>query len=145
MPMRYWHFLRRFSALIFCAFLLLFLIQTKCLADYQIKGDDVRVDADSFDKNLSLSDNTIQKALETLDDLVATPIVDQYVLTNYDPTSDPMYFGFLKDDGSWFMQKVSSTSFIVLYATGASGYAAAWTGRAGLTYDTYDHVFGDGS
>lgn len=142
MLMRSWHSMRKFDVFLLFVFFIVLLTSTKCYADYKIKSDDVRVDASAFDKNLSTDDDTVQKALDKLDDMTATPLVDQYVLTDYDAVSAPMYFGFLKEDGAWFIQQVDSSASTVLYSIGASGYATAWAGRAGLTYDTYDNVFG---
>jgi hypothetical protein len=38
-------------------------------ADYQIKSDDIRVESGKFSGNLSPTDTTVQKALETIDSL----------------------------------------------------------------------------
>lgn len=44
-----------------------FLLCAPAFADYQIKSDDIRVDASQFATNLSENDTTVQKALETVD------------------------------------------------------------------------------
>ena len=49
------------------------------------------------------------------------------------------YYGNLATDGSWYILSLTATA--ARYAKGDSGYVAAWTGRAGLTYDYFDVVF----
>ena len=65
--MRYWPIMRKVS-LIFI-FILIFFCNT--FADYQIKSDDIRVDTSNFNNNLSSLDDTVQKALDTLDDMLS--------------------------------------------------------------------------
>ncbi len=63
MLMRYWPFMKKLNLL----FLFFLFFPCNAFADYQIKSDDVRVDTSSFSGALSSEDNTVQKALETLD------------------------------------------------------------------------------
>ena len=51
--------------------------------DIIINASDVKVDTKNFDKNLSAADDTVQKALDTLDDLEVN-----------NPTSDTYYLGY---------------------------------------------------
>lgn len=53
---------------------------------------------------------------------------------NYEKTSTYVYVGYENTDGSWYIYRRTVATNIRLYATGASGYAAAWTARAGQTY-----------
>ena len=68
--------------------------------------------------------------------------VDGYQISDQDMAS-PSYYGYLSTDGSWYIQKATTVAAVINYeyAAGASGYAAAWTGRAGLTYARFDSVF----
>ncbi len=64
--MNFWRFMRKFN------FILVFvlILSSDLLADdYQIKSDDVRVDSSGFSGSLSSSDDTVQKALNTIDGL----------------------------------------------------------------------------
>lgn len=56
-----------------------------------------------------------------------------------DAVSDPIYFGFLKGDGSWYIMRKASGAW--RYAAGNEDYSTNWTNRAGLTYLLYNEVF----
>lgn len=58
-----------------------------------------------------------------------------------DSSAAVVYVGYLSDDGGWIIKKIDTTSMTVRWARGVSGYAAAWTGRAGKTYDLYNTIF----
>ena len=64
---------------------------------------------------------------------------DGYAITDIDDAGTPAYYGFVKKTGAWYILKNTSGAF--LYAKGASGYSANWTGRAALTYDYFNTVF----
>ena len=49
-------------------------------------------------------------------------------------TSDPTYFGYINEQGGWIIQQRNAANGTYRYIMGASGYAAAWAGRAGLAY-----------
>lgn len=49
------------------------------------------------------------------------------------------YFGYLDADGAWYIMKLSAGE--ARYVKGATGYAAAWAGKAGLSYDYYNETF----
>ena len=63
-----------------------------------------------------------------------------YKSAGMDLSSDPMYFGFLRADGFWYIKCLDIASGTT-YAKGDSGYTTAWTGRAGLSYDEFNNVF----
>lgn len=50
---------------------------------------------------------------------------------------DGTYVGYLSAEGFWIIMKSSTADGVDSYrfAGGKSGYAAAWTGRASLTYN----------
>lgn len=65
------------------------------------------------------------------------------MLTNYaEDESGYNYYGCVNTDNSWAIMREKIDGTENLYAAGLTGYAAAWTGRAGLTYATPD-VVGD--
>lgn len=49
---------------------------TSSFADYQIKSDDIRVDTSDFSGQLSENDTTVQKALDTLDEITVPAETD---------------------------------------------------------------------
>jgi len=53
---------------------------------------------------------------------------------NEENTGTYVYVGYSNTDGSWYIYRRTIATQTRLYATGASGYAAAWTARAGQTY-----------
>ncbi len=63
--MKFLHFMRPIRI----SFVLILLLAVNSFADYQIKSNDVRVDSSLFSKNLSSEDNTVQKALDRIDNL----------------------------------------------------------------------------
>lgn len=63
-----------------------------------------------------------------------------YEIANEDVNSDPQYFGYLNNAGSWIIQKRAISTGIYTYTQGKSSYAAGWTNRAILTYVTYDQL-----
>ena len=66
--------------------------------------------------------------------------MDSYVASDIDESGATKYYGFLSRSGAWYIQEVTDTT--IRYAKGVSGYVAGFTGRAGLTYDYFDVVFG---
>lgn len=79
----------------------------------------------------------VPKATEAKQDPTA-----KYNIANTDTASTVQYFGFLDKDGNWYVLKNNGAG-IYTYCSGlvASPYATAWTGRAGLTYVTFDNAF----
>lgn len=74
-----------------------------------------------------------------IDPSIKSP-TDGYGVSNLDTTSYPAFYGFVNKDGAWYiMQENPQNTFT--YSTGASAYSTGWTGRAALTYTTYDTTF----
>ena len=61
-----------------------------------------------------------------------------FEISDEDISSDPSYFGYISIFGSWIIQKRDAAAGTYRYYMGKTGYVAAWTGRAGLTYVYYD-------
>ena len=66
-----------------------------------------------------------------------------YRISDTDSLGTVRYYGFLQVDSKWYIMKEDTTNPVVTYRyiKGDSGYAAAWAGRAALSYDTYDVIF----
>lgn len=65
--------------------------------------------------------------------------LEAYKISDLDESTSTKYYGFLKDDGSWYILKITSTQ--ARYIKGASSYATNWTNRASLSYDYFDTAF----
>ena len=65
--------------------------------------------------------------------------IEKCHITSIDNAALPSYFGFLNEEGGWYIMKLTGTE--VTYIKGDSGYAANWAGRAGLAYDYFDVIF----
>ena len=63
---------------------------------------------------------------------------DGFLLTNVDIASDPMYFGSRSTNGAWVIKRYNASAGTFYYASGTTGYSAAWAGRAGLPYGPPD-------
>lgn len=66
---------------------------------------------------------------------------DGYEITNIDDASTPAYYGFVKSTGAWYIMEEGATG-AYRYAKGASSFSTNWTGRALLSYDYFNNVFG---
>lgn len=73
-----------------------------------------------------------------VDPAISTP-TDGYKISDID-SSSPAYYGFIDKTGRWFIMK-EGTSGDYRYIKGASSYSTNWTGRAALSYDTFDSIF----
>lgn len=70
-------------------------------------------------------------------------IVDTYKVSDTDEPGSPQYYGFLNDEGDWYIMKevVSGDTKTYTYVKGSGAYSTAWTNRAAQTYATFDNVF----
>lgn len=74
-------------------------------------------------------------------------VLDAYRVVDIDEGSaSPRYYGYLRFDGYWFIMKAVVSSGVTTYtfAKGTTSYSSNWTGRAGLSYATWDNVFNTG-
>ncbi len=81
-------------------------------------------------------------SLEPLFNLRISPL-DGYMATDQFTSAATSYFGFLHKNGSWFIQRqvVTGDNIAWRYATGSSGYVAAWAGRTLLNYNYANVAF----
>lgn len=65
-------------------------------------------------------------------------VLDRFMVSNLDTTvATREYFGYVAAEGRWYIMKenLSNSNLpIFTYASGTSGYAAAWTSREALVY-----------
>jgi hypothetical protein len=71
---------------------------------------------------------------------------ESYLLNDF-ADGDPLYIGKAKSDGTWLVQKYSATTGAMRYANisnnaGVTTYAAAWSGKASLTYGLFQSLTG---
>lgn len=69
-----------------------------------------------------------------------------YAVNNFIDGS-PMYVGKVRADGAWLIQKYSTSTGEMVYANVSNNisvttYAAAWSGRASLTYSVFQNLTG---
>jgi len=67
--------------------------------------------------------------------------LQQYKLSNFDTSADPIYLGYLNKSGAWYIKQITLSTGAILYAAGASGYAAAWADASGQSYDLFSEKF----
>jgi mannose/cellobiose epimerase-like protein (N-acyl-D-glucosamine 2-epimerase family) len=74
--------------------------------------------------------------------VLSNDFLNDYHIANIDSAS-PGYFGFLRDDGAWYIMKKTTITTVdsFLYCKGVSAYATAWTGRATLSWATFSATF----
>lgn len=67
--------------------------------------------------------------------------LSSYALVQDDENATYEYYGYVKDDGSWCIKRVTISTNYSEFVTGASNYATAWTNRASQTYADYWTTF----
>lgn len=93
-----------------------------------------------FNDLASEADGTLRRLRVTS----AKNAVEGYQIANSEIISGgTSYYGFLDKDGNWYIQKAVESGKITTYTyvKGASDYATNWTGRTGLSYNTFDAIF----
>lgn len=66
--------------------------------------------------------------------------VERFFISDVDESGDSKYFGYLSPEGCWYVMRQDTAGTTFRYASGVSGYSAAWSGRAGLTYSLFSGV-----
>lgn len=84
---------------------------------------------------------TTQKEIATEETLqsMADPLA-KYKDAGMDVASNPMYFGYIALDGSWYIKKLDTTSGTT-FCKGDVDYETNWINRASLTYELFNEVF----
>lgn len=95
---------------------------------------------DGVDK-VTVSTSGLKKMLDVSADVANKP-TDAYSFSDGDESDVTYdYYLFLKDDGGWYILRLTKNGLTGRYATGISGSTAAWAVKASQTYDTYDVTF----
>lgn len=66
--------------------------------------------------------------------------IDDYIISNSDD-GEIGYYGFTKDDGSWFIMKDDSNDGTIRYVKGETGFDGNWGKRKNLSYGQFHNVF----
>jgi hypothetical protein len=64
-----------------------------------------------------------------------------FELSDFDTSSDPMYFGYVDPSGAWYIAEFNNANCTFRYYKGTTGYTAAWADRENKVYDYYDDIF----
>ena len=92
-----------------------------------------------------INQNVWALAQSTTSSLIVTEAEDtagaKYKATDLDTLSEPQYFGHISIRGEWYIQKMDTSTNILRYVKGSTGYEAAWADRANLSYDLYNNIF----
>lgn len=83
--------------------------------------------------NLELAVDDLEQY--TLDQLL------QYQIARYDASGNPIYVGMLDKDGNYFIKRINTSTGVIDYSAGASGFTTAWTNRATESYNDFDTEF----
>ena len=68
--------------------------------------------------------------------------IDYYVISDIDDgNNDYNYYGYLRDDGWWYIMKEDVVNKTYRYVKGGSDYATNWGNRSTLSYNYYNEVF----
>lgn len=65
---------------------------------------------------------------------------DGYNVSEIDDSNSPAYYGFVHQNGAWYIAKEDSSG-AYRYVSGASAFSTSWTNRVSLTYDYFDNIF----
>lgn len=85
----------------------------------------------------------------TGDIYISVDDVEQYILdtlahykmANFDVASNPLYVGMLDKGGNYYIKRINTSTGVVDYSKGTSGYSTAWTNRASESYNDFATEF----
>ena len=63
-----------------------------------------------------------------------------FIIHDAEEGAENRYYGYLSALGTWIVMKQVISTGTHRYCVGKTGYAAAWTGRAGLTYGYFNEL-----
>jgi hypothetical protein len=73
--------------------------------------------------------------------IVDDPVLG-YKISDMDGAGDPSYYGYVKNDGSWYIMRINESDGSVRYARGVSKYTDNWSNRVtGVSYNYFDVIF----
>lgn len=82
----------------------------------------------------------------TGDIYIAVDDLEQYTLDNlshfkmarFDVSGNPLYVGMLDKNGLYYIKRINTSTGVVDYTSGSSGFSTAWTNRASESYADFD-------
>jgi hypothetical protein len=98
------------------------LVWDKMVQPYFSLEGDVEVDTDALE---ALVEDTLQ----------------QHFMDDFDVSGNPIYVGYQRKDGEYYIQRFNTTTGAVDYTAGSSNYSTAWTNRASETYADFATTF----
>jgi hypothetical protein len=98
------------------------LVWDKMVQPYFSLEGDVEVDTDALE---ALVEDTLQ----------------QYFMDDFDVSGNPIYVGYQRKDGYYYIQRFNTTTGAVDYTAGTSAYSTAWTNRASESYNDFATTF----
>lgn len=75
---------------------------------------------------------------------VNTEIINTYHIQNIDDNIYPHYYGFINDEGLWYIMRVTLTGEVTYNRVSFQGsglYTTAWSGRTTLQYTYWSEGF----
>jgi len=99
---------------------------------FDFANDKVTIDA----VNYRLSTIIISDDIQDLVLAGGSDYTKGYEIANEDVAGSPEYYGFVNSSGNWYILKVNAGAYT--YTRGNTVFSTNWTGRAGLTYSTFD-------
>ena len=91
--------------------------------------------------NVDATTRALLVAIENLDigiDLQVEPL--DYKFQNLDESGDPAYYGYVRQDGKYYIMKLTAAGVAQYFKsdTDTEAYDTAWTARAAKTYTDWD-------
>lgn len=77
---------------------------------------------------------------DALEALVEDQLGD-YFMDDFDVSGNPIYVGYQRKNGNYYIQRFNTSTGAVDYTAGSSGYSAAWTNRASESYADFASTF----
>ncbi len=77
-------------------------------------------------------------------DILTTETVNSYYVSDIDDLVYPYYYGYLNDEGQWYIMRVTTTGDIKYNRPSFQSvglYSAAWTNRINLQYTYWNEGF----
>ena len=71
---------------------------------------------------------------------VPTDPLITYKEINLDVEGMPIYLGYIRSDGAWYIKRINTDDNTTMYVSGKTDYLTAWSGRAGLVYIDFNQL-----
>lgn len=87
-----------------------------------------------------INTDTIEINNDALEALVEDTL-QQYFMDDFDVSGNPIYVGYQRKDGYYYIQRFNTSTGAVDYTAGTSAYSTAWTNRATESYADFATTF----